>query len=315
MHGESVVLTGSEDSAEGWLLFPPGEVSHVTNASGAVSYTAGVDYLIEPGSRRLTRVPGSAMPWANRETRADGRLTHDRTIAVTYTHADDPTVWAPAANPPATLPRVARRLECREPLTLCVTGDSISAGYDSSGFHGVPPFQPPFATLVASALERRSGAPVHLHNLATAGWTAADGLWDATRVAAADPDIVIVAFGMNDAAYASGDEFGGNVAELVTRIRAGRPDTEFVLVAPMLPTPECTWVDHARFAEYRERLAALTGEGIALADVTRLWNAMAARKDLHDLSGNGLNHPNDFGHRLYAQVILAALEAPGIGPR
>ena len=26
-----------------------------------------------------------------------------------------------------------------------------------------------------------------------------------------------------------------------------------------------------------------------------------------DLTGNGLNHPNDFGHRLYAQAILAAL--------
>jgi len=28
------------------------------------------------------------------------------------------------------------------------------------------------------------------------------------------------------------------------------------------------------------------------------------RKTHHDLTGNGINHPNDFGHRLYAQVIL-----------
>ena len=27
----------------------------------------------------------------------------------------------------------------------------------------------------------------------------------------------------------------------------------------------------------------------------------------HDLSGNGLNHPNDFGHRIYAQTILDQL--------
>ena len=27
-----------------------------------------------------------------------------------------------------------------------------------------------------------------------------------------------------------------------------------------------------------------------------------------DLTGNGLNHPNDFGHRLYAQTILALLK-------
>jgi hypothetical protein len=27
-----------------------------------------------------------------------------------------------------------------------------------------------------------------------------------------------------------------------------------------------------------------------------------------DLTGNGLNHPNDFGHRLYAQAILEYLK-------
>jgi hypothetical protein len=25
---------------------------------------------------------------------------------------------------------------------------------------------------------------------------------------------------------------------------------------------------------------------------------------MFDLTGNGLNHPNDFGHRLYAQGVL-----------
>ena len=34
---------------------------------------------------------------------------------------------------------------------------------------------------------------------------------------------------------------------------------------------------------------------------------IVARKDPYDLSGNGLNHPNDFGHRLYAQTIVAAI--------
>ena len=34
---------------------------------------------------------------------------------------------------------------------------------------------------------------------------------------------------------------------------------------------------------------------------------LLARKSDFDLTGNGLNHPNDFGHRLYAQMILALL--------
>ena len=33
-----------------------------------------------------------------------------------------------------------------------------------------------------------------------------------------------------------------------------------------------------------------------------------------DLTGNGVNHPSDFGHRLYAQVILALLVEPPAQP-
>ena len=84
-------------------------------------------------------------------------------------------------------------------------------------------------------------------------------------------------------------------------------DVEFVVVSPMLPTPDCTWVVASRFDEYRTALAKLIGEGVVLADVTELWGKLVTLKDPHDLSGNGLNHPNDFGHRLYAQTILSQL--------
>jgi hypothetical protein len=41
--------------------------------------------------------------------------------------------------------------------------------------------------------------------------------------------------------------------------------------------------------------------------VTTLWQRLLQTKRYHDLSGNGVNHPNDFGHRLYARVILHLL--------
>jgi lysophospholipase L1-like esterase len=119
--------------------------------------------------------------------------------------------------------------------------------------------------------------------------------------------LVIVAFGMNDASYADAGEFAQNIASVMQRVRDQVADVEFLLVSPMLPTPECRWVVPGRFAEYRTVLAGLTGEGVDLADVTGLWTALVARKNPHDLSGNGLNHPNDFGHRLYAQVVLDRL--------
>jgi lysophospholipase L1-like esterase len=293
MYGESV-------TSKGCLLFAPDSVLAVTNAAGDETYIEGADYLVDRTARRIVWPARSRMP---------------DLLAVTYTHTDalstgPSTSLRPGPSTPlrpATLPRVTERLKRGMPVTICLTGDSISEGSDVSGFHGVPPYQPAFGPLVATALEQHYGAPVRLHNLANAGWTAADAVWDAPRIAAPAPDLVIAAFGMNDASYADAGEYAGNISTVMQRVRDAVADVEFVLVSSMLPTSECSWVVPERFAQYRAALAGLTGDGVDLADVTSLWAALVERKDPHDLSGNGLNHPNDFGHRLYAQVIIDRL--------
>jgi acyl-CoA thioesterase-1 len=310
MHKESVLfIDGEAGPVDAVLLFPPDTILAVTSAAGDVTFLEGGDYLIDRQAGRIVRPSGSAMPRVRRDAiaTADGALTHEWTVVVTYTHAQDLWTGHVPALDGGRLARAGRRLQRREALTICLTGDSISAGYDASGFYGVAPYQPAFGTLVATALAQRSGAEVRLHNLATAGWTAADALWDTARIAAVNPDLVMVAFGMNDACYADAREFASNVAGILGRVREAVPRVEFVLVSPMLPTPECKWVVHSRFDEYRTALAELTGEGVALADVTRLWHDVVARKNPYDLSGNGFNHPNDFGHRVYAQTILALM--------
>ena len=42
----------------------------------------------------------------------------------------------------------------------------------------------------------------------------------------------------------------------------------------------------------------------AAVDVFQLWEFMLHGKRFHDLTGNGVNHPNDFGHRIYAAALL-----------
>ena len=63
----------------------------------------------------------------------------------------------------------------------------------------------------------------------------------------------------------------------------------------------------------RDALAKLTGPGIALADLTAVWTGFLERKHDWDQTGNGVNHPNDFGHRVYAQVISTLVD-PGKEP-
>jgi lysophospholipase L1-like esterase len=313
MDAESVVFVGDgREPIQASLLFQPDAILSVTNAAADVRYMEDDDYYVDRLAARIVRVPGSRMPWITGEAAAaaDGQLTHGRTVVVTYSHAASQWRGFVPANARTDLPRTTQRLQQHKPLTICLAGDSISEGYDASGFHALPPFQPPFAAQIASALQQHTGSNIQLHNFGTAGWTTADALWDTARLTAVNPDLVVVAFGMNDASYAEADEYAANISRIVAAVRADVAHVEFILVSPMLPTPECDWLGHARFAQYRNVLAQMTGNGVALADVTRLWTDLLARKDPHDLSGNGWNHPNDFGHRIYAQTILAVLGYP-----
>lgn len=303
------MLIGTEaELADGTLLFEPDGRLIVTNVARTVTYDEERDYVVDRPRRRLVGTPTSRMPWVRHGEQATDALGVLRQlVVVSYEHHEARWSNVVTRDYNGALPRVTDRLQQTQPVSICVLGDSIAEGYDSSGFQGVPPEQPPFPALVAEALEARSGSSVVLRNLAVAGATAEDGRWLAAEAAALAPDLVLVAFGMNDACYAEAGEFSESVADIIRRVLAIHGDAEFLLVSPMRPTPACAWVSHERFPQYRDALHGLTRSGVALADVTSLWDRVLARKRPHDLSGNGSNHPNDFGHRLYAQVILATM--------
>ena len=313
------------------LLFPSAERLSLRSATGDVEYEEGRDFLLDADAGLVTRMPGSRIPLTRRDelypsTEPDGSafmfkrgapdtylmfdegdLFHRRQVAATYTHPAG--LWS--GHVPrfrgADMPGTMRRLLAHDPLSIAITGDSISEGYNASAFMAVPPYQPPYGALVAAGLTEAHGSAIALHNFAVAGWTADHGSADAARVGAAKPDLVIVGFGMNDAGYATPDDFSANIAGIIDEVRRRAPEAEFVLVSPMLPNPEWHYPVMERFGGYREALAALCADGVVLADVTTVWTDLLSRKSVYDLTGNGINHPNDFGHRVYAHVVLALL--------
>ena len=115
---------------------------------------------------------------------------------------------------------------------------------------------------------------------------------------------------MNDAARRSAKEYQSNTKAVMAKIRERLPDAEFILVASMLGNRNWTTLKHELFPQYRDALAELGEPGIALADMTSLWTEFLKRKQDWDLTGNGVNHPNDFGHRVYAQVLSTLLVSP-----
>jgi acyl-CoA thioesterase-1 len=305
-----------ENDPAALLLFPADAVLAVTSADERLTFEAGRDYAVDARAGRIVRPRGSSIPVTRREDLTavmngpDDGLQRRQT-AVTYVH--QPGLWRAYESrvPGGSLPRTTARLRNRESIAICLTGDSISEGYNASGFMGMAPRQPPFGPLVASALERGGQSPIAFHNFAVAGWTADNGIHDVERIAVPRPDRVIVAYGMNDAGYAEPEHYIANIETIIAGVRGARPSAEFILVSPMLPNPEWDYAVPSRFPAYRNALARLCGSGTALADLTTLWANILRRKSWFDLAGNGFNHPNDFGHRLYARVILTTLTRPG----
>lgn len=239
-----------------------------------------------------------------------GHWFHDRQVEITYRRkSTDWPIEAPkfAAE---TLPRTLARLRAKEPVTIGVSGDSITQGYNATGFTDGEPHMAPYPDLVAAQLQATYGSPITLKNRAIAGWSIAHGLKDLDNLLAEKPNLIILAYGMNDVGRRDPEWFRSQVAEFLQRVREADPAIEVILVAPMTGNREWIHVPNEMFPKYRDALKSLTGPGVVLADLTSLWMLLDESKLHLDLTGNGLNHPNDCGHRLYAQTILGLLVAP-----
>jgi hypothetical protein len=102
---------------------------------------------------------------------------------------------------------------------------------------------------------------------------------------------------------------------MVESIRAANPAAEILLVATSTPNPILTdekarfWGSQYLFKAALDNIAAdpVYGGGIAVADITGMQAALHSRKRFLDTTGNHVNHPNDFFHRLYAQFLCGML--------
>lgn len=105
----------------------------------------------------------------------------------------------PTLHEPVRWPELARRVAGRDPLRMVLLGDSISVGHNASGLYGVPPERSGYGSLLAATVQHWSGTPVDLVNLSVGGMGSEWGLAQMDAVLAAEPDLLLLAFGMNDA--------------------------------------------------------------------------------------------------------------------
>jgi lysophospholipase L1-like esterase len=317
------------------LLFKPTEVVSVRSANREKTFEAGKDYTVDLKTGTIELPMGSKIPVTTEEqlyplmtsklpkiARQGGDRTHGiffgegavyHNLQVEATYRFEPGQWKGPTPKYAgeSLPKTEAKLRAKEPVTLMLCGDSISAGANASLLTHAPPGCPDYGKLTALALEHHFGSKVTFINHAVGGWTSGNGVQQAKdgHIGNEKPDLVIIAFGMNDVFQRNVAAYAANIRALMEAIRTDAPDAEFILVGSMLGNSE--WgMPMDQFPIYRDALAKLCGPGVVLADMTSMWEALLKRKRFYDLTGNGVNHPNDFGHTVYAQSLLALLIPP-----
>jgi len=331
VYRESAILrrSSTDDLVEASLAFPPSDILSIT-AAGRQLPLEPHSALISPASTTIRfehpepialiddtdLFPPADSPnsYKHRVGHPDqnllyrpGRWFHDRNVEITYRRVPEHESDAFASPLHGSLPKTIARLKAGVPVTLGISGDSISTGLDSSVMAAAAPFQPGYPELVAAQLQVLSDSDITLKNRAVSGWSVTNGVADLDSLLAEKPNLIICAYGMNDVGRRDPKWFGEQTRTIVERVKAVDAETEILLVSPMLGNREWIHTPREMFPLYRDELKALVAPGVALADVTAIWELMLQGKHDLDLTGNGLNHPNDFGHRLYAQAVLGLL--------
>lgn len=329
---ESFMFRKDENGvAEAPFLYTPTEILKVTSSDGVTEYEEGVDWVLADGKFRLTEdsriyaytydelyplekpaVDGS-FPMNDRFLLfGEDRFFIKNQISVTYTCArggwDGPLPQLADKR----LLRTFELLRGGKPMNLIFYGDSITRGANNTEEQGVYPLQPCYGKMLHHALCARYGEQITYTNTAVGGkdtsWAVAEV---EERVNAYDPDLVVLAFGMNDGSKAP-EQFEENIRTVIDKVRAKHPDCEFILVATSLPNAMLTdpkapfWGNQRHFKERLDAIAA-DYDGTVVANIRDVHKHLLSRKRFMDLTSNQVNHPNDFFYRIHAQYLAGML--------
>lgn len=334
IYSESVLLVKDEANApQAKLLYSPDKIISVTDATLQIEYKEGIDYTINENTIKLTpdtkavymtknelyvSDPANAVPVINGSTYiriqpGTSEFYQEKQLFVTYTHKEQglDNYVAPRYNE-SLLPKTTTSLKSGKSIKVLVFGDSLGASANSSSFNIRMPFMPDWGTLVVRKLMQKYKSEIFYENSSVGGTTSIWGKENAKKlVAEKNPDLVIIAFGMGDAFITNNftpDLYRFNIQSIMDEVKLINPNCEFILVSPILANPEAFGFS-GRQAEYVAPLRELQSAGVAFADVSSADQVILRRKKFFDIAGNGVNHPNDFIYRLYAQVVLKLLIA------
>ncbi|OQC01956.1 MAG: Arylesterase precursor [Candidatus Hydrogenedentes bacterium ADurb.Bin101] len=311
--GESIVLATETPGNLCFNQIVPGTVV-VRNAydpekEGMVIYESERDYVVDCVAGTIVRTPGSRIPdfsanllYGKKEFDHNNFPGFGNTaffVYVDYTTNNGATLYT-ETDQSGTLKQTRDRLQKGGPFKVIAFGDSIACGGDATEER--LQFTRRYAQWIQ---EQFPEAKVAFENGATGGDSTVSGLARLEeKVLTRAPDLVLLGFGMND--HNTGgpepDVFHDNLVQIVKTIRE-RTGADVLMFSTFPPNPDWKFGSHRmeRYAAATERAAKTSG--CAFGDVYAVWMKMLERKDCSSMLGNNINHPSDFGHWLYFEVL------------
>ena len=337
VYEETVVFVGSNSSAN--LLYEPkGEVT-VRDYQLGITYEEGRDYVIE--GKTITRVEGGQLPYfeidqyylktassvsigvnASKcefdfdENRflyyGEGTSLTKNHVCISYRTNEMWKGEMPVGQTEKT-GNFLNKIKNDKKATIAFYGDSITVGCNASGTSyggNVNPYLPSWPELIADWIEYKYHTEITIENKAVGGWQVRDGFSNYNKdiqPIAASVDCLILAFGMNDA-WTNLNDYRDMTEEMVSRYLSSNPNGTVILVSPMNPNTQSTWVGNQSKFEAELNFVADKYQSVVVAPVNTVFTEFENMgKRTRDWLANNINHPNDFGVRTYAQVLLKTI--------
>lgn len=246
----------------------------------------------------------------------EGSLFYGNVLNVTYAYDPAEFDYSVVASYSNELSGLTQKLKNKEDIKMLVFGDSISEGCSASKHWGREPNESFYGEIVKNEIERIYGVNVDFYNYSLGGSTskwgcgldsASNGSYNPTKIRQLAPDLIVIGFGMNDAGNVSAEDFGVNIRMIADNARQANPDCQIIFLN--------SYVGHEYFTSrsahklLHDELENLSYEydDATFIDMYSLSLKLLETKKYYEITNNGVNHPNDFMHRVYAMNILSKI--------
>ncbi len=313
--GESIVLAG-ENPAQ--LAHPPLKPKslHVRSTYRAdlpttIHYEESVDFVVDYERGQIRRTANSRIPDFHTNilfgvedfdhSKFPG-FGNGKFFAFVDYAARNKIDWPKQPSQTELLSQTSAKLHRGDSVKIVAYGDSITAGGDATEPKLI------FWQRWADSLQQKyPHAKVAAANGATGGDTTAQGVQRLQdKVLNQKPDLVLIGFGMNDHNIPGFgtklETFTNNLVTMIDRIRK-ETGAEIILYSTFPPNPKWHFGSHNMEAYALATEQVARGKRCAYADVYHNWVAVESKKKPEDMLANNVNHPNDFGHWIYFEVL------------